>query len=137
MNPKCPKCTEQTIKYGHILGRQRWQCKKCNFQFTRNKPRGKPLVMKLLANLLYMSGMSMNSIAAVFDVSTPSILKWIRKFAEENYEKPEPGNIVVLELDEMWHFIDSKKTKPGFGRLLIEIEADWLIGRLGVATQQH
>ena len=45
----------------------------------------------------------------MFQVQTSSILKWIKKFAKEHYKKPEPkGKAIVMELDEMWHYI--KKT---------------------------
>ena len=32
----------------------------------------------------------------------------IRAFALENYEKPEPGEAIIVEIDELWHFIESK-----------------------------
>ena len=39
----CPKCQhEQVVKNGHTLDKQRWKCKKCNYQFTRTTPRGNP-----------------------------------------------------------------------------------------------
>ena len=33
-------------------------------------------------------------------------------FAEANYEKPEPSDdaVIMLELDEMWHYLTNKKT---------------------------
>ncbi|MFQ5589492.1 MAG: hypothetical protein ACE5F7_11715, partial [Nitrospiria bacterium] len=53
-------------------------------------------------------GVSMNALAKMFSAHTSSVLKWIRKFAKEHYEKPEPvGNAIIMELDEMWH--DVKK----------------------------
>jgi len=39
-------------------------------------------------------------------VSTPSVQAWIERFAEVYAQKPEPeGRAVVVELDEMWHFL--------------------------------
>jgi hypothetical protein len=35
----------------------------------------------------------------------------VREFAEANYEKPTPESAVVVELDELWHFIQEKKTR--------------------------
>jgi hypothetical protein len=51
----------------------------------------------------------MNALARLFQVSTPAVLRWIRNFAERVYEKPEPKEAVVVELDEMWHYLHSKK----------------------------
>ncbi len=39
----------------------------------------------------------------------PAVLRWVRNFAERVYEKPEPGEAIIVELDEMWHFLKSKK----------------------------
>ena len=52
--------------------------------------------------------MSLNAIGKHLNVSAQSILNWVRNFATDNYEKPEPGEAIVVELDELWHFIESK-----------------------------
>ncbi|MEN9216255.1 MAG: IS1 family transposase [Gloeomargarita sp. HHBFW_bins_162] len=133
MKPNCPKCNHaQVVKNGFIRGQQRYKCKNCHYQFTTtNLDRGKPLWMKLEAVLLYVSGLSMNAIAQMLDVSAQSILNWIRDFGLANYEKPAPDSVVVVELDEMWHFIGVKKNKVwvwkaydrDHGRLI-----DWELG---------
>lgn len=137
MNPNCPKCNEISVKNGFARGNQRWKCKGCNFQFTRLTPKGKPLWMKLLAVMLYISGMSMNSIATTLKVSAPTILEWIRNFARANYEKPEPTEAVVIELDEMWHFVGRKKTSYGYGKLFAEIQEILSTGNLETVTLKH
>lgn len=135
MNPNCPKCEGRSVKNGWVEGKQRWKCKGCGFQFTRMEPRGKPLWMKLEAALLYMNGMSLNSIGVLLAVSAQSVLNWVRDFALANYEKPEPEGqiIVVLELDEMWHFIQSKKTRFGSGKHLIVVAGDSSTGKVEIA----
>ena len=133
MNPDCPKCQEKSVKNGIAKGKQRWKCKGCKFQFTRLEPKGKPLWMKLEAVLLYISGLSLNAIASLLSVSAQAVLNWVRDFARTNYEKPEPGSAVVVELDEMWHFIQSKKTRFGYGKHLIVILGDSLTGKLEIA----
>ncbi len=65
--------------------------------------------MKLEAVLLYLGGLSLNATAKHLDVSVQSVLNWVRDFAKANYEKPEPEKVVVVELDEFWHFVGSKK----------------------------
>ena len=59
---------------------------------------------------LYAHRLSFRAIAKFLNVSDRSIFVWVKKFAENNYTKPVPtGDSVVVELDEMWHFIHSKK----------------------------
>lgn len=134
-NPDCPKCQSCSVKNGFVQSHQRWKCKGCGFQFTRLEPKGKPLWMKLLANLLYISGNSLNSIAQNLGVSTPSVLDWVRDFARANYEKPQPEGegIVVAELDEMGHVMGSKKTRSGYGKPLIVLAGDSSTGKLEIA----
>ncbi|WP_206215237.1 IS1 family transposase [Desulfovibrio sp. ZJ200] len=110
--PDCPKCHACTVyRSGKILGKQRYRCKNCGFQFTRTTPRGRPASEKALAVTLYTMGLSLSAIARIFHVSPPAVLRWVRTFAERVYEKPEPGEAIIVELDEMWHFLKSKKKK--------------------------
>ena len=65
-----------------------------------------PLRLEVEAVLLYVSGLSMNRTAKLLGVSTPSVMAWIEQFAKVYAQKPEPeGRAVVVELDEMWHFL--------------------------------
>jgi len=58
--------------------------------------------MKINAVLWYLSGVSMNRIAFLLRVSAQAMLTWIRTFAKDYYEKPEPtGRTIVLQLHEM------------------------------------
>jgi transposase-like protein len=43
--------------------RQRYRCKASGLNFTDTPPRGKPLALKVVAVLLYVSGLSMNRTA--------------------------------------------------------------------------
>ena len=110
----CPRCQWTTIvKNGFVDEKQRYKCKHCEYQFTRTTPRGNPPEHKKLTVLLYCHGISMNAISKLFHVSTTAVLKWIRNFAKKQAPKPTlaPGTQVVLELDEMWHYIQNKKNK--------------------------
>ena len=71
--------------------------------------------MKRAAVELYCTGLSMNAIAARFDVSAQSVLRWIRGHADRPCPRPEPepGTACVVELDEVWHFV--KKRPSSFG----------------------
>lgn len=119
----CKKCGgSDTVKAGKINGNQRYKCKGCGCQFQPNRRTGKPESTKRLAVLLYLCGLSMRTIAKIVKSDVHAVYRWIRKFAEENYEKPKPkSEVVVIELDEMWHFIKNKKTNSGYGRLIAAI----------------
>ena len=135
--PECPKCqTVKVIKSGHHHDRQRYRCKGCGFQFTRTTPRGRPASEKAMAVTLYTMGLSLNSIARLFKVSTPAVLRWVRLFAEKVYEKPEPREAVVVELDEMWHYLHAKKTNYGSGELIVALPVSSLIGNVGIVIKQ-
>jgi transposase-like protein len=66
--------------------------------------------MKVHAVLLYLSGISMHRIAFLLRVSAQSMLNWLRTFAQEHYEAPEPtGKALILEPDEMGHYLKHKR----------------------------
>src|SRR3712207_4737621 len=89
-----------------MRGQQRYLCKACGLNFTDTPPRGMPLALKATAVLLYVSGLSMNRTAKLLGVSTPTLQAWIEPFAKTYAHKPEPeGRAVVIELDEMWHYL--------------------------------
>src|SRR5918994_6660296 len=115
MDKICPYCQSQhLIKNGSAYGVPKWKCKDCSRQTSFKPPRGEPLWKKETAVLLYTLGLSMNAIAKQLGVSTPSILNWIRAHAATHAPRPqpEPGeNVVVMELDELWHFLKKKENK--------------------------
>jgi hypothetical protein len=65
--------------------------------------------MKYLAIILYITGLSLRAIASIVNVSPKAVLDWVRTFGAATYEKPTPKGEVIVELDEMWHFLTSKK----------------------------
>ena len=112
---RCKRCgSEEQVKNGFMKGLQRYRCKACGLSFTDTPPRGMPLAIKVTAVLLYLSGLSMNRTAKLLGVSTPSVMTWIERFAEAYAQRPEPeGRALVVELDEMWHFL--KKAGQALG----------------------
>ena len=70
----------------------------------------------------------MNAIAKIIKVSTPAVFYWIRDFAKKIYQKPEPGDAILIEIDEMWHYLNSKKTNFGFGKHIDAKLANLLTG---------
>src|SRR5689334_9999808 len=111
---RCKGCGgEERVKNGFMRGKQRCRGKACGLNFTDTPPRGMPLRVRVEALLPYLSGLSVNRTAKLLGVSTPSVQAWIERFAEVYAQKPEPeGRAVVVELDEMWHFL-KKSNKLG------------------------
>ena len=114
----CPACDGTAlIRSGHACGRQRWRCKGCGRQFTRTTRRGKPAAVKAAAVELYCTGLSLSAVGKRLGVSAQSVMRWIRDHARRHCAKPEPaGRAAVVEIDEVWHFVEKRPTSSGSGR---------------------
>ena len=136
----CPRCQATSfIKYGFVNDVQRYECKNCQYQWTRTTPRGYPPQQKKIAVLLYCQGISLNAISKLFAVHASSVLKWIRAFAKTYAQKSEVPNtqVVRLELDEVWHYLSKKKHKLWIWRHLIETPDTSWIGSVAVRTNKR
>src|SRR6185437_15777170 len=92
---------------------------------------------KVAAVLLYVSGLSMNRTAKLLGVSTPTIQAWLEQFAAAYAQKPEPeGRAVVIELDEMWHYLKKSPNRSGSGKLGIVLQGSWWTGNAGIGTKR-
>ena len=136
---KCKKCSgDNHFKAGFVDGEQRYKCKKCGHQFIPTRQRGRSENTKLIAVWLYVSGLSYRRIAKFFNVTHRAVYEWVKAYAFINYHKPEPvGDAVIIELDEMWHFIHSKKLKSGYGRLIVVIPINLSTGNAEGETMLH
>ena len=132
----CKRCGSETyVKNGLMRGKQRYRCKSCGLNFTATPSRGKPLAMKATAVLLYVSGLSMNRTGKILGVSTPTVQDWLEQFAKAYAQKPVPeGRAVVIELDEMWHYLKKSPSPCGSGRLGIVLPGGWWTGTAAVVT---
>jgi len=62
----------------------------------------------------------------------------VKSFAEKNYSKPAPiDDSVVIELDEMWHFLRSKKDEFGSGKRIAEQQNSSSIGSVAREMLKH
>lgn len=126
----CKKCgSGEKSKNGFVRGHQRFKCTQCGCNYTQTPARGKPAEMKALAVLLYtMGNASYGMIARMLNVSTVAVLKWIRKEAAR-LERPEiPVGDKYIIIDEMWHFVNGKKTRFGSGKPMILCQKELLPG---------
>jgi transposase-like protein len=124
---KCKRCGSARIKKnGFREGKQCYYCHDCRHQFISEMGRHTPQEEKI-AVLLYCLGLSFTVIAQVLFYHPSTIMRWVRKYAQGNCRKPIPRGEIVIELDEMWHFVRSKKTRCGFGRLTVaQPENSWI-----------
>ena len=131
---KCPKCqSKDVVKDGKVWGKQRYKCKECKYKHTRTEKRGKPEAVVNTAIILYIMGLSMNAIGRLLKVSTPAVLYWIKKAGKQLCKKPEAtGEIIELELDEMWHYVKKKLIKCGYGKHTTEPQAILLTGNVAI-----
>ena len=127
---KCKRCeSEEYVKAGFVKNEQRYKCKKCGCQFVPTRHKGRSKEEKLMAIWLYSHGLSFRAIAKLLKVSACAVFVWVKQFAEDNYSKPAPSNeSIIIELDEMWHFLHSKKDKSGFGKHIAEQQNSLLTG---------
>src|SRR4051795_7829773 len=129
--------SDEHVKNGLMRNKQRYLCKGCGLNFTNTPARGKPLAVKAAAVLLYVSGLSMNRTAQLLGVSTPTIQAWLEQFAAAYAPKPErEGRAVVIELDEMGHYLKKSPNPFGAGKLGIVLQelVDWDCGGRDKAT---
>ena len=117
----CKRCQSGSyVKNGMMQGKQRYRCKACSYNFTDTPPAGKPAAMKAMAVLLYsMGNMSYGMLAKLFGVSEVAVFKWIKAAGEAAPEPVVPADVEVVQLDEMWHFVNGKKTSAGSGEPMI------------------
>jgi transposase len=81
--------------------------------------------MKALAVLLYgMGNMSYGMIAKLLGVSSVAVYKWVRLEAGCLPEPKVPAEVAELQLDEMWHFVNGKKTSGGSGKPTILMQGE-------------
>ena len=113
----CPKCgNERRSRAGFVGEKQRWLCKACGCKYTRSTRHGVPPETKRRALQLYLEGVGFRAIGRLLGVSNVAVLKWIRAFGEEveRCRKPGPAPKIAM-IDEVWHFVQAKKTSAGFG----------------------
>lgn len=134
----CPKCNSiKVVKNGFHHEKQRHKCKECAFQFTRDTPRGRSTQEKATAIMLYSMGLSVSSIAHIFKVTPPAVLRWVEKFAEKTHEKPMAKESAVVDFDEMWTYLHSEKASIKSGKLILAIPVSSLPESVGIVLKSY
>ena len=123
----CPRCKRgDAVKNGKAKGSQRYKCKGCGFQFTRQTTRGRPPWQRALAVFLYCRGVSISDIARMFSVAPSTIFKWIRKFGSERTPLPEAtaDGTIFLDANEITKYLEKHGENCESGKIFVVIPED-------------
>jgi transposase-like protein len=138
---KCKQCkTEEIIKSGIVRGKQRYHSKSCGYNFVEGDGciKESTALKKALAVLLYgMVKSSFRSIARVFDVSVSQVYGWVVIEGKKMREAEVSAELKEIEIDEMWHFVKSKKTKNGYSKPWSVVQGEPLPGLSVVVMLQR
>ena len=115
----CIRClSDQTVKDGHNpSGSEKYYCHSCHRNFTpRPTPKGYSQEKRQEAVKMYVDGTNYRRVGRFMKVSHQSVVNWVTQAADhikpEDAAIPEVGEDAVVELDELFTFISSKKKKP-------------------------
>lgn len=130
---KCKYCLgEKFVKNGFVRGVQRYRCNHCGKnqiigdkrEKYDNKTRGQALAM-------YLNSGGLRSIGRILKVPHQSVSNWVEnagKIVEREIMNLHmtPRNISILEMDELYTYVQKKSAKHEFGWLLIGTETKLL-----------
>ncbi len=138
----CPKCgVIERVRNGFANGLQRWHCKGCGCNYTKSSRRGYPAEVKQRAISFYLEGLGFRAISRLLGVSHVSLQRWVRDLARQiqsiKSTSEERCHATVMELDEMWHYVQKKSGNSGCGWLLIETSGtSWPSGSAVVVAKR-
>ncbi len=113
---ECPYCqaTDRQVKAGRTeVGSQRYKCQQCGRRYTpQPKEHGYPDSLRQQAVRLYVDGMNFRRIGRQLGVHHQSVINWINAYVAQLPDtSPLPAEVTVVEQDELFTFIQQKKTK--------------------------
>lgn len=122
MGMQCETCGGTLVKNGlNPSGSQKYLCKACRRVTTLEPtPVGAHLDTKQRAINLVLAGHSFRAAARHVGVTHATVMAWFKDAAERIPEQPaKPTDAPEqVELDELFTFVASKKTKPSSSRRL-------------------
>jgi len=111
---QCPDCQANTKqrKIGRTeAGSQRYHCQQCGRRYTPEpKVPGYEEPIRQQAVKLYSDGMNFRRIAQHLGVNHQTVINWVNAYsAQLPNQPPQPHDVGVVELDELYTFIGKKK----------------------------
>lgn len=117
---QCTRCGSEAIsRNGRTRsGKQKYHCHDCDAYGTLNPTVAYPAERKAEILRAYHERSSLRGLERTFGVARQTVAKWLREEDEPLSTIPplapaQPDDI--LELDELWSFVGSKKTNGGSG----------------------
>ena len=139
--PNCKKCNaSKIIKSGKVNGKQRYNCKECNYHFVEGDARTNACVTakKALCVLFYSLGKgSFRMLAKIFGTHHSLVYRWIVEAGAAIPEPQVPDGIKHMEFDEIWHFVKEKKTNFGSSKPLTVVSGEPWPGCWVAVILQH
>ena len=138
----CKRCgSVDVVKNGMARSKQRWYCKGCGLNFVAGDKRGswreeRYRKQRGLAILLVCMGLSYKAAGRVVGVVRNTVYEWFKAFASK-IDLPLPdGELDVVEMDEMWHFLQKKRTSSGSGKpqRLLLVQLDSSMSKWGIVA---
>lgn len=126
----CPQCqSDEIVKSGIVIDRQRYKCKSCNYFFTVNKL-GKKIdqyyVTKALQ--LYLEGLTYREIERILGVSHVSVMNWVKKY---NIHKVQNSDVhptyKILSQSELGHYFSTSENTKGSGMIVTELGDKFMV----------
>ena len=138
---ECKNCKSiQVVKSGKVRGKQRYNCKECGYNFVIGDERTSDEIaaLKALCVLLYSLGKgSCGMMGKLFGRNRSLIYRWIKEAGINTAEPTISDEITEIELDEMWHYIQSKKTNFDLSKPLTVAAGELSPGFSIIVIAQH
>ena len=126
---ECKFCGgKKLVKNGIVRDLQRYRCNECKKNQVLGDRRMKySNKIRYLALAMYLNSAGFRSIGRVLQVPFQLVHSWVRKAGElvenEIAKRPNPAReIDILEMDELYTYIQKKSGKPEYGLLWIGTE---------------
>ena len=118
--PNCKRCNaEKTVKSGKVRQKQRYRCNECGYHFVEGDERtnDKIAAKKAMCVLIYSMGKgAFRMLAKIFDSHPSQVYRWVRQAGASLPDPKVADDIQEMEFDEMWHFLQKKRTNCGSSR---------------------
>lgn len=116
---QCPFCqqNEKQIKCGkNQSGSQRFLCQECGKTYTPvPKQQGYAEEVREKAVRMYVEGINFRRIGRLLAVNHQSVVNWVNlyhsKISGKAQQEAAQTTVETVEIDELWTFVERKKTK--------------------------
>jgi len=123
---ECKHCgSEKTRKNGVSKGYQRYKCNTCGRTFS-GTPEKFSEATKRMAVWMTLNGVGIRKTALLLKTSHVNVLNWLKKAHEmmlQNLEKSGSDyseDVDVIELDEIYTFVEKKGGNTRYGLLILD-----------------